>query len=512
MNEPAPNLAARAGRWSAQHRRKAILGWLVFVVLAVAVGGALGTKTLVRPRRESASRAAPTACCTTRGWSTPRPRRSWSPPRRAAPSTRRSSRTPWPRSPRPRSGSATSRSSASRGSATTSAPRSSSSSSRARSTRPATPSSRSRWRSTTSSRPTSASGSSRPATARSPRPTTTRWRATSRRPSSSASRSRSRSSSWRSARSSPPASPSCSASRRRRRAGAYRHPEPGAAHRGARLVVLLLIGLAVGVDYALFYLRREREERAAGKGRGGRAGGRRGDLRPRDPRLGLHRDGRRSRACSRPAASGTPRTRSAIIIVVAIAMAGSVTVLPAAPVEARRPGRARAAAVHPAQALRRGRPRLERDPRPRPAPPAGRRRRRHRRAARAGRARRSASTSRPGHRLAPPGPPRRSTRFERAQQAFPGGSRPARRRGPGRRRHRARPSQRAIDHLGATAGEAPGHRRPLGSDVSPDRTVARVAIPLAGDGVEDRSEEALDTLREDVLPATLRGRPTPTPT
>src|SRR4051794_38380103 len=30
--------------------------------------------------------------------------------------------------------------------------------------------------------------------------------------------------------------------------------------------VVLLIGLAVGVDYALFYLRREREERAAGRG------------------------------------------------------------------------------------------------------------------------------------------------------------------------------------------------------------------------------------------------------
>ena len=29
--------------------------------------------------------------------------------------------------------------------------------------------------------------------------------------------------------------------------------------------VMLLIGLAVGVDYALFYLRREREERAAGR-------------------------------------------------------------------------------------------------------------------------------------------------------------------------------------------------------------------------------------------------------
>jgi uncharacterized membrane protein YdfJ with MMPL/SSD domain len=40
------NLAARAGRWSAQHRKKAILGWLAFVVLAVFIGGSVGTKTL----------------------------------------------------------------------------------------------------------------------------------------------------------------------------------------------------------------------------------------------------------------------------------------------------------------------------------------------------------------------------------------------------------------------------------------------------------------------------------
>ena len=41
-----PNLAARAGRWSTQHRKKAIIGWLVFVVLAVFVGGSVGTNTL----------------------------------------------------------------------------------------------------------------------------------------------------------------------------------------------------------------------------------------------------------------------------------------------------------------------------------------------------------------------------------------------------------------------------------------------------------------------------------
>jgi uncharacterized membrane protein YdfJ with MMPL/SSD domain len=39
-------MAGRAGRWSAQHRKTAIWGWIAFVVAAIAVGGALGTKTL----------------------------------------------------------------------------------------------------------------------------------------------------------------------------------------------------------------------------------------------------------------------------------------------------------------------------------------------------------------------------------------------------------------------------------------------------------------------------------
>src|SRR3954467_2408218 len=37
--------AARAGRWSAANRKKAIFGWLAFVILAVAIGSAVGTKT-----------------------------------------------------------------------------------------------------------------------------------------------------------------------------------------------------------------------------------------------------------------------------------------------------------------------------------------------------------------------------------------------------------------------------------------------------------------------------------
>ena len=39
---PSRNLAARAGRWSAQHRKTAILGWILFVVLATVIGGRVG--------------------------------------------------------------------------------------------------------------------------------------------------------------------------------------------------------------------------------------------------------------------------------------------------------------------------------------------------------------------------------------------------------------------------------------------------------------------------------------
>ena len=47
MSRSKPNnLAARAGRWSAHNRKKAIVGWLLFVILAVFIGGSVGTKTL----------------------------------------------------------------------------------------------------------------------------------------------------------------------------------------------------------------------------------------------------------------------------------------------------------------------------------------------------------------------------------------------------------------------------------------------------------------------------------
>ncbi|RKQ92144.1 RND superfamily putative drug exporter [Solirubrobacter pauli] len=43
---PKRNLAARAGHWSARHRKTAIFGWLAFVVIAFVLGGAIGTNTL----------------------------------------------------------------------------------------------------------------------------------------------------------------------------------------------------------------------------------------------------------------------------------------------------------------------------------------------------------------------------------------------------------------------------------------------------------------------------------
>src|SRR4051794_26495183 len=42
------NIAARAGRWSARHRKTAILGWIAFVVLAVFAGQSIGTNTLTQ--------------------------------------------------------------------------------------------------------------------------------------------------------------------------------------------------------------------------------------------------------------------------------------------------------------------------------------------------------------------------------------------------------------------------------------------------------------------------------
>src|SRR5688572_10214961 len=42
----AKGLAARAGRWSTEHRKAAIFGWLTFVVISLAIGTGIGSKKL----------------------------------------------------------------------------------------------------------------------------------------------------------------------------------------------------------------------------------------------------------------------------------------------------------------------------------------------------------------------------------------------------------------------------------------------------------------------------------
>ena len=66
--QPKRNIAARAARWSAGHRKVAIFGWLAFVVASVVIGGAVGIKELTSaeadsrrggPRRGRARRGPP---------------------------------------------------------------------------------------------------------------------------------------------------------------------------------------------------------------------------------------------------------------------------------------------------------------------------------------------------------------------------------------------------------------------------------------------------------------------
>ena len=44
------NIAARMGRWSAQHRKKAVIGWLAFVVISMIAGTQVGMRMLTSTR------------------------------------------------------------------------------------------------------------------------------------------------------------------------------------------------------------------------------------------------------------------------------------------------------------------------------------------------------------------------------------------------------------------------------------------------------------------------------
>ncbi len=270
---------------------------------------------------------------------------------------------------------------------------------------------------------------------------------------------------------------------------------------GAISSVVLLIGLAVGVDYSLFYLRREREERAAGAG----------------DQAALHAAAATSGrailvsgltvmiamagmffAGSRVFASFAVGT----IMVVAVAMVGSLTVLPAilsalgsrvdkgrvpllhrlrrsgagesriwglvlAPVM-RRPGIA--AAISALALIGLALPVL------------------------------NMHTSLPGASSLPRNIPIMRT-YDRIQRAFPGGSEPAY---VGVQAHDVRASaiQAGIAQLIAKANNTPGLLRPVTVQQSVDHQAETIAIPLAGNGTDARSDHALARLRS-LVPATV---------
>jgi RND superfamily putative drug exporter len=264
--------------------------------------------------------------------------------------------------------------------------------------------------------------------------------------------------------------------------------------------VLLLIGLAVGVDYSMFYLRREREERAAGRSSrealetaaatSGRA------VLVSGFTVMIAMAGMYLAGDSTFASFGT-----GTILVVAAGMVGSLTVLPAVlsalgdRVEkgrvpglgrVRRGGESRAWGALVARVMRR--PKLA--------------------------AALSAGvlvaltipalgmhTQVPGIESLPRDVPVMRT-YDRIQAAFPGGPAPSEvvvRAGD----VTAPDVQAAIADMREQAKAAGAAHDPITTEVSKDRSTEVVSLPMPGDGTDDASQKALTTIRHEVIPATV---------
>ncbi len=265
--------------------------------------------------------------------------------------------------------------------------------------------------------------------------------------------------------------------------------------------VILLIGLAVGVDYSMFYLRREREEREAGRGErasleaaaatSGRAVMISG-LTVMIAMAGMYLAG----------ASTFQSFATGTILVVAVAVVGSLTVLPAVlawlgdrvekggvPIlkhQTWNPPQSGvwsrtvegvlrhpfvtgtiAAAILIALAI----------------PAFG------------------LHTATSGVETLPQNLPVIKT-YNRIQAAFPGGPIPA---DVVVKADDSNSPQvkRAIADLQRQASDNPNFEQPITTDVSPDHTVAVISIPVAGNGTDSRSEAALADLRDTLIPATV---------
>ncbi|HEY1358851.1 MAG TPA: MMPL family transporter [Thermoleophilaceae bacterium] len=283
--------------------------------------------------------------------------------------------------------------------------------------------------------------------------------------------------------------------------GPLSHLSPVAEQIGS---VVLLIGLAVGVDYSMFYLRREREERAAGKGE-------RASLEAAAATSGraiLVSGFTVMVAMAGMYIAGDPTFASfatGTILVVAVAMVGSLTVLPA--LLAWLGDRVEKGHV---PFVRKLRPNgggmwsalVDRVMR-RPlvaggiatallvtlAIPAF-----------------GLHTADSGASSLPQDIPVVKT-YDRIQAAFPGSQESAEVVVSGR--HADSPAVRAgIERLRERVQAEPGSfGRPVEVDVSPDRSVADVSVPLAGNGTDARSNAALAKLRHDVVPRTIGAVP-----
>ncbi|HET9615328.1 MAG TPA: MMPL family transporter [Candidatus Limnocylindrales bacterium] len=264
--------------------------------------------------------------------------------------------------------------------------------------------------------------------------------------------------------------------------------------------VLLLVGLAVGVDYSLFYIKREREERAAGQS---------------------------SKAALEAAAATSGRSvlisgmtvmvamagmlfsgdktylsfGVATMIVVAVAMLGSLTVLPA--LLSRLGDKIEKGRIPYLGRLRRERgdnrlwsavltPALRRPLLSAVAaasvllvlatPLLG------------------IHTTQTGLDSLPKGIATVST-IDRLQKAFPGNVVPA---VVAIKANTDSPATRSAIHELTREALASGQmRQPIAVDVNAKHTVARVTIPLVGNGTDSRSTAALHTLRDRILPATI---------
>jgi uncharacterized membrane protein YdfJ with MMPL/SSD domain len=264
--------------------------------------------------------------------------------------------------------------------------------------------------------------------------------------------------------------------------------------------VVLLIGLAVGVDYSMFYLRREREERAAGNSE------------EASLQAAAATSGRAVLvsgfivmiAMGGMYLAGAPTFLSfatGTILVVAIAMVGSLTVLPAVLSKlGDRVNKGRIPFLRPER--RTGEPRvwswiLDRVLK-RPAISAI--------AATAvlvalALPALNLHTAESGVDGLPHDLPIMQT-YDRIDAAFPGGQLPASVVVSGED-VTSKESQAALRDFRAEVSESELYGRPVTVNVSPDKSVAIINVPFAGDGTDDVSNKALADMREEVLPATL---------